>query len=258
MPETRARPGLARRLLLALAFIPAVGSAARAVEPTIPSPHGFVTDLAGVISPDEEARIDRKIQMLKAKTGAEIAVLTVPTTAPLDDFSYALKVAEAWKIGAKGQDTGVLILLATQDRKLRILTGYGVEGVLPDGLVGRIQDREMVPAFRAGRIGEGMERGVNAIAQRIMDGVEGKPPPQEGVAISPLALLLLMLLIFLLLAWLSNQGPPVSGGRRYRRYPGGFGGGFPLPPGGFGGGGSGGFDGFGGGTFGGGGAGRSW
>jgi uncharacterized protein len=220
-----------------------------------------VTDLAGVIAPDQEARISRKIETLKAKTGAEIAVLTVPTTAPLDDFSYALKVAEAWKIGAKGEDTGILILLATQDRKLRILTGYGVEGVLPDGLVGRIQDREMVPAFRSGRIGEGIERGVNAIAQRIMDGVEGRPLPREGVAISPLALLLLMLLIFLLLAWLSNRGPPVSGGWRSPRRPGGFdggfGGGFPLPPGGFGGGG-GGFEGFGGGTFGGGGAGRSW
>jgi uncharacterized protein len=267
MPDRRARPGLARRLLLALTLTLAVGSAARAVEPAIPPPQGYVTDLAGVIAPDEEARIIRKIDTLKAKTGAEIAVLTVPTTEPLDDFSYALKVAEAWKIGAKGEDTGVLILLATRDRKLRILTGYGVEGVLPDGLIGRIQDREMVPAFRSGRIGEGLERGVNAIAQRIMDGVEGKPPPREGVAISPLALLLLMLLIFLLLAWLSNQGPPVSGGRRYRRGDGGFddgfggglgGGGFPFPPGGFGGGGGGGFDGFGGGTFGGGGAGRSW
>src|SRR5262245_56172132 len=98
MHETRARPGLVRRLLLALALFLAASPVARAAEPAIPSPQGFVTDLAGVIAPDEEARIVRKIETLKSKTGAEIAVLTVPTTAPLDDFSYALKVAEAWKI----------------------------------------------------------------------------------------------------------------------------------------------------------------
>jgi len=263
MPETRAKPGLTRRLLPTLALTLALAGIARAVDPAIPPPQGFVTDLAGVIAPDQKARIVQKIETLRAKTGAEIAVLTVKSTAPLDDFSYALKVAEAWKIGAKDQDTGVLIMLVTEDRHLRILTGYGVEGILPDGLVGRIQDREMVPAFRAGRIGEGLERGVNVIAQRIMDSAEGKPPPrEEGIELSPLAMLLLMLAIFLLLSWLSRQQAS-RGDRGFRRPPddfgGGFGGGggFPLPPGGFGGGG-GGFGGFGGGSFGGGGAGRSW
>ena len=76
--------------------------------------------------------------------------------------------------GRKGEDTGVLVVLATKDRKLRILTGYGVEGILPDGLVGEIQDREMVPAFRAGRLGDGLERGVAAIAQRIAEGPRGR------------------------------------------------------------------------------------
>ena len=121
----------------------------------------------------------QKIGALKAKTGAEIAVLTVPSTEPLDDFTYAMRIADAWKVGRKGEDTGVLILVATKDRKLRILTGYGVEGILPDGLVGAIQDRDIVPAFRAGRIGEGLERGVATIAQRIMDGRQGMPPPSD-------------------------------------------------------------------------------
>ena len=76
----------------------------------------------------------------------------------------------------------MLIVLATKDRKLRILTGYGVEGILPDGLVGEIQDREMVPAFRAGRLGEGLERGVTAIAQRIVTGREGEPVPRRRAA----------------------------------------------------------------------------
>jgi uncharacterized protein len=255
-------PGLVRGLPLALVL----ATAALAVDPPIPQPQGFVTDLAGVIPPASRERLTETIAALKAKTGSEIAILTVPSTEPLDDFTYAMRIADAWKVGRKGEDTGVLIVLATQDRKLRILTGYGVEGILPDGLVGQIQDRDILPAFRAGRFGEGLERGVAVIAQRIIDGRQGIPPPTEeqGVEIPPWALLLLLLLLFLLFAWLSSRsgGGP---GQYYRRYPGGFGGGgygggFPVrfPPGGFGDGGSGGFGGFGGGSFGGGGAGRSW
>ena len=250
---------LARGILLTVL----VAVAARAAEPPVPQPQGYVTDLAGVISPDARQRMTSTIQALKDKTGSEIAVLAIPTTDPLDDFTYAMRVADAWKVGRKGQDTGVLIVLATQDRKLRILTGYGVEGILPDGLVGEIQDREMVPAFRAGRLGEGLERGVTAIAQRIEKGREGEPVPrdeQQGGELSPLAMLVLLLLVFFFLVWLSRRSGGGGGGNYYRRFPGGFGGyggGFRLPPGGFGGGG-GGFDGFGGGGFGGGGAGRSW
>jgi uncharacterized protein len=253
-----------RGLAGGLALVCVLATRALAVEPPIPQPQGFVTDLAGVIPPDSRQRMTRTIEALKAKTGSEIAVLTVPTTEPLDDFSYAMRVADAWKVGRKGNDTGVLIVLATQDRKLRILTGYGVEGILPDGLVGQIQDREMVPAFRAGRLGEGLERGVAAIAQRIIDGREGIPPPVDhGEGIPGWVILLLLLLLLLLILWLSSQsgGGGGPGGRYYRRRPGGFDGGFgaPIrfPPGGFGGGG-GGFEGFGGGSFGGGGAGRSW
>src|SRR5439155_1414076 len=82
----------------------------------------------------------------------------VDTTAPLDDFTYAMRIADAWKPGRKREDTGVVFLVATRDRKLRILVGYGLEGILPDGLVGEIEDREVVPAFRAGRIDEGVWR----------------------------------------------------------------------------------------------------
>src|SRR5215813_8579309 len=186
--------GLARGLLAALVVL---GShVALAVDPPVPSPQGFVTDLAGVLSPDARQRITRIAEGVKARTGSEIAVLTVPTTAPLDDFTYAMRVADAWKVGARGQDTGVLVLLATKDRKLRILTGYGVEGILPDGLVGAIQDQEMVPALRAGRYDEAIERGVNAIAQRILAADEGFKPPQEenqGIVIPFWVLMLLFL-----------------------------------------------------------------
>src|SRR5205809_5794069 len=130
------RSALALGLLLALA-LPAF-----AAEPRIPPPEGFVTDRAGVIPPATRERLTALLEELRQKTGAEIAVVTVPTTAPLDDFTYAMRIADAWKPGRKREDTGIVFLVAVEDRKLRVLTGYGLEGILPDGLVGEIEDRE--------------------------------------------------------------------------------------------------------------------
>jgi uncharacterized protein len=235
-------------------------------EPTIPTPRGFVTDTANVIPQDVRVRLEALGEELRAKTGAEVAVLTVRTTAPLDDFSYAMKVADAWHPGRKREDTGLLVLLAVDDRKLRVLTGYGIEGILPDGLVGQIQDEEMVPALKAGRIGEAIERGVRAFASRIAAdkgvALTGVPPPRAARDDEPpsLASLLILFLFLALFIWVVSRSSGGSGsgfGRRRRGgvfLPGGYWGG----GGGFGGGGGGGFGGFGGGSFGGGGAGRSW
>jgi uncharacterized protein len=233
---------------------------AHAAEPQVPAPQGFVTDLAGVIDAATEARITRLAEELRDRTGAEIAVVTVDTTAPLDDFTYAMRIAEAWKPGRKGEDTGIVFLVAARDRKLRILVGYGLEGILPDGLVGEIEDREIVPAFRAGRLGEGIWRGVAALADRIaaargvtLGGRPGEPPPEPSARREfPVGLLVLFVLLFLA-AMLYTASRP-RGFRRGGFFPFGFGG---FGGGGFGGGG-GGFGGFGGGSFGGGGAGRGW
>src|SRR5712692_3320250 len=154
------RSGLAGACLLAL-VLPAL-----AAEPRIDAPEGFVTDRAGVIAPATRERLVALLEELRAKTGAEIAVVTVDTTAPLDDFTYAMRIADAWKPGRKREDTGVVFLVATRDRKLRVLVGYGLEGILPDGLVGEIEDREVVPAFRAGRVDDGVWQGVAALASR--------------------------------------------------------------------------------------------
>lgn len=266
-----------RLVAAAVAALVLLGRAdlATAAEPAVPTPRGFVTDLTGTIPPETEARITRLLEELRAKTGAEIAVLTVETTAPLDDFTYAMKVADAWKPGRKGGDTGIVFLVAVRDRKLRILTGYGLEGILPDGLVGEIEDQEVLPAFRAGRIDEGIVRGVTTLASRIAAArgvtLTGVPPPRPRPAAGriPPALWVFVLVVVLLFVLLMVYGGSQQS-RRLRRgddtspfgFPdcgpfGGFGGGAGGGGGGFGGGG-GGFDGFGGGGFGGGGAGRSW
>ena len=247
---------------LAVALVALLASVVAAQQ--IPSPQGFVTDGAGVIDPATRAKIEALAQELQQKTGAEIAVLTVRSTAPLDDFTYAMRVAEAWKVGKKGEDTGVVVLVAVDDRKVRVVTGYGVEGVLPDGLVGAIQDREMVPEFRAGRMGEGIWRGVAAMAQRIATErgatLTGVPAPRAAPTAPEIPLwVILLVVVFLMVvtSQMSRRGiRPGRGGPVI--IPGGFGGGRGGGDfGGFGGGG-GGFGGFGGGGFGGGGAGRSW
>ena len=252
------------RRLLCLAFLGVAVTLARAEEPAVPRPEGFVTDRAHVLSPEGRARITRLAEELQARTGAEIAVLTVDTTRPLDDFTYAMRVAEAWKPGRKRDDTGVVFLVAVGDHKLRILVGYGLEGVLPDGLVGEIEDREVVPEFSAGRLEEGIWRGVAALARRIAEArgvtLTGVPPPGPRAAPAVpgwVVLLVLLAIVALMLYQASHPARLRRGGfSPYGRYGGGFGGG-GFGGGGFGGGG-GGFDGFGGGSFGGGGAGRSW
>ncbi|MFN8644150.1 MAG: TPM domain-containing protein [Candidatus Binatia bacterium] len=111
--------------------------------------------------------------------------------------------AEAWKVGKKGEDTGVLVLVAVDDRTVRVVTGYGVEGVLPDGPVGAIQDREMVPEFRAGRMGEGIWRGVAAMAQRIAAergvALAGVPAPRQAPRAQEILLWLIVLAVALLI-----------------------------------------------------------
>jgi uncharacterized protein len=247
-----------------LLALPAGGTVAGAA---VPPPQGFVTDRANVIDAPIQRQITQLIQELQQKTGAEIAVVTVDTTEPLDDFTYAMQLADAWKPGRKGDDTGIVMLVAVKDRKVRVLTGYGVEGILPDGLIGEIQDKQILPEFRAGRYGEGVLRGVTAIAQRIAAerGVElsgvpaGTRAPAAGQVQIPFWVMLLAFVVVMLLMARVGGGP--TGGLRRGGggpvfLPGG-GGGRGDFPGGFGGGG-GGFGGFGGGGFGGGGAGRSW
>ncbi len=237
-------------------------------DPAIPPPQGFVSDFAGVIDQPTRQRLTNLLRELQEKTGAEIAVVTVQTTQPLSPFDYAMKVADAWKPGAKGKDNGVVFLVATQDRKMYILTGYGVEGILPDGKVGAIQDEYIVPAFKQGDYAHGIAEGTRVMASLIAQeyGVTLAGVPVVAVSerqghgrqLDPsLAMLLAFILAAVLLsAFTGTRRSRYSRFGGGRTYGGGMGGGFG---GGFGGGGSGGgFGGFGGGGFGGGGAGRDW
>ncbi|MGE5188426.1 MAG: TPM domain-containing protein [Gemmatimonadota bacterium] len=247
-PARRAMRAAAAALLLCLPVLPAAGA------DTLPEHRGYVTDDAGVMG-EWAAKTEALCRGIERETTAEIAVLTVRTTGPLPAQQYAQEVFDRWKIGKKGKDNGVLVLVAVDDRRMWIATGYGVEGVLPDGKVGEIRDTVMLPAFRQNRYGEGIYLGVAAVGQVLGAGTAsevGKEKPHVRLPFSLLffALVVGFFILRSLLFW------PFGGRRRGGGgwYPGGFGGG------GFGGGGfgGGGFGGFGGGASGGGGAGGGW
>lgn len=233
-----------------------------AAEPVIPPPRGFVNDFAGVIDAQTARTLEAMIGELKAKTGAEIAIVTVDSTQPLSAFDYALRVAEQWKPGAQGKDNGVVFLAAVRDRELFILTGYGVEGALPDGKVGEIRDQLVVPRFKVGDYAGGIRAGTEALASIIAAelnvSLTGVQPRRMRSRASPIGGLLPLIILVVVGLFLTRSGLwpllflPSQGRRRgYNQWGGGFGGG------GFGGS-SGGFGGFGGGGFGGGGAGGKW
>lgn len=229
---------------------------------------GFTYDYAGVVSAEARLRIDRLLEQLEAKTGAQVKVVVLRSLEGGEVADFANRLYARWGIGRKGKDDGALLLASIDDRKLRIETGYGLEGALPDAAAGRLLDREVIPRFRAGDFSGGLEAGACgiALAAARAAGVTldaGAPPPRDsapgGVEVkgwpfgTVLAFIILLTLLRGRLPWWLLLLP--GGGRGRHGGFGGWGGG----GGGFGGGfGGGGFGGFGGGMSGGGGASRGW
>lgn len=135
-----------------------------------------VTDQAALLSTEQKASLEQKLQTFEARKGSQLAVLIVPTTAPETIEQYALRVVEQWKLGRKKVDDGALMLIATTDRALRIEVGYGLEGALNDATSKRIISEVMTPHFKAGDIYAGITAGVDQII-RVID---GEPLPESG------------------------------------------------------------------------------
>jgi uncharacterized protein len=223
-----------------------------------PKPRGWVNDFAQVVSPEYESKLTSLITEVKTKTGAEIAIVTIPTTKPESIEGYAVELFERWGVGKKGEDNGVLVVAAIEDRKLRIEVGYGLEGVLPDGLCGQIIRDVLTPNFRQGNFGKGLFIAGTVIASRIakesnvqITGTESVPGIAQIQKRSPFRKLLRLIVFFLLFSMIFGGRffllplLLLGGGRGY------WGGGSFGGGGGFGGG-------FGGGMSGGGGASGGW
>ena len=136
-----------------------------------------VTDLTATLSATDEARIEARLKTFEEKKGAQVAVLIVATTQPETIFDYSIRVAEAWKLGRKDVDDGVLFVIAKGDRKLQILTGRGTQGVLTDAMSKRIISEIVAPKFRSSDFAGGIDDGV----AKIIDVLQGEalPPPSE-------------------------------------------------------------------------------
>jgi uncharacterized protein len=139
-----------------------------------------VNDLADAIPPAPEARLEEKLARLEAETSHQIAVLTVPTLAGEPIESFALRVAEAWQLGQKGVDNGILVAVAVQDRRARIEVGYGLEGVVPDVIAKRTLEDVMFPRFRDGDFAGGIEAGADALIAAARGEVVERPPARPG------------------------------------------------------------------------------
>src|SRR5712672_1171402 len=149
---------------------------AAAADVAVPPLSGRVVDQTGTLSSDTIASLTQTIKGLELRKGSQIAVLIVPTTAPETVEQYSIRVAEAWKIGRKKIDDGALLVVAKDDRKLRIEVGYGLEGALNDLTAKRIIDEVITPRFRSGDFAGGISAGIDRII-RVIDG-ESLPGPE--------------------------------------------------------------------------------
>jgi uncharacterized protein len=245
-------------LILAFVLMPLCSLA----QQPFPKPRGLINDFANVISPSYEQQLESITTELLNRTGTPVVVVTMPDIGGEDYNEYANRLYETWGIGKKGEDKGVLIFVAIKERKMRIEVGYGLEGIIPDGLAGEIRDRYMIPYLKQNKFGEALLNGTAAVAQiiakdagvKLTGQVPVKAPKKRRSGFSFLPLLLIFF-IFIFLgrrrggSWIFFL-PLLMGGGGPRHGGGGFGGSF----GGFGGG----FGGFGGGMSGGGGAGGSF
>ncbi len=168
-------PALAACLVAVALQVVSVPAAAQQLVP-VPPLRSPVTDLTGTLTPDQVAALEAKLRAFEQAKGSQIAVLIVATTEPEAIEQYALRVAEAWKLGRKGVDDGALLLVALQDRKVRIEVGYGLEGALPDAIANRIIDEDVVPQFRRGDF----HGGIATALDRMMRVVEGEPLPEPA------------------------------------------------------------------------------
>jgi uncharacterized protein len=231
--------------------------------PAKPNPPRLVNDFAGMLRPDEQNEIEHKLKVFNDSTSIEISVVIISNIGDYAIDDYAAQLGDAWGIGKKSKDNGVLILIAKENRKAFIATGYGMEGVLPDARCKRIITNELIPQFKKSDYYDGIQYTIDAIIQ--YSSKEYKADPVEKSGIKPVYVFLFILVVIIVIGLINRKN---NGNNNSRNTGGGFGMFGPSLGGGFGGyggggysggsSGGGGFGGFGGGGFGGGGAGGDW
>ena len=165
--------------ILASVWLLTVSWAVPAAEPVpLPVLAARVTDLTATLPADRVASLEARLAALEREKGAQIAILLLPTTQPETIEQFGIRLAESWRIGRRGADDGVIVIVAKEDRKMRIEIGYGLEGAIPDAVAKRIVAEIMAPRFRQGDFAGGLDVAVAALAKII--GGEPLPPPPSA------------------------------------------------------------------------------
>jgi len=165
-----------RWLILFLLYLLPLTAAAE--EAAVPVLNARVTDLTNTLTAEQKSTLEARLQALESHKGSQIAVLLVPTTKPEEIEQYSIRVVDKWKLGRKNIDDGVLLLIAKDDRKLRIEVGYGLEGALPDAIAKRIIAEDITPHFKQGNFYGGIVAGITRIDSVIQG--EALPSSQKN------------------------------------------------------------------------------
>ncbi len=197
------------RRWLALLWLVVIGpcAAAWASDAFVPVPPiaARVTDLTGTLTPDQQAQLEAALAAIERERGAQVAVLLLPSVRPESIEQFGIRVAEAWRLGRRGSDDGAILIVAKNDRELRIEVGYGLEGAIPDAVAKRIIDEIIVPRFRQGDFHGGIAAGVGQIEKLIAGEALPAPAPRaDGDATSVSDLQIFILLALTVLARLAR------------------------------------------------------
>ena len=229
-----------------------------------PSTPQLVTDMAGVLSPEQKQALENKLVAIDDSSSNQIAVVILPTLDGNPIEEYATKLFREWGIGNTKTNNGILLLIAVQDKKIRIEVGYGLEGAIPDITAINIIDNDLKPAFREGAYYEGIDKATDNIAKAAVGEYQVKRVKKTKTKGNGALLAIIIAIIFLVVKGGGGRGGSNIGGRGASNVAEGLfwasllsgGGGSSRNDSGFGGGG--GFGGFGGGSSGGGGASGGW
>ena len=165
-----------RGYYLAQALVLMLFAATVWAQVTVPDYSRRVVDLTATLSADQLATLESKLAAFEASKGSQIAVLIVPTTEPEDIAQFGIRVAEKWKTGRAKVDDGVILIVAKNDRKLRVEVGYGLEGAIPDAIAKRVISETITPYFKSGDFFGGIDAGVTQL-MALIEG-ESLAPPQ--------------------------------------------------------------------------------
>ena len=188
-------------LLTLLAFFMSFFTLGQDIQ-SLPKLNARVTDLTGTLNVQQSSALEIKLAKYEQTKGSQIAVVIIPTTEPEEIEQYGIRLAEKWKIGREKIDDGVILIVAKEDRKLKIEVGYGLEGAVPDAYAKRIIENVILPDFRQGQFYTGIDNGVNTIMS-LIDGeklplVSGDTSNSNSGDVHPILTLLglLVLIIF--------------------------------------------------------------